>query len=172
MRITVTQIGLGHFTPENGEVVASDPCYEAGKFYNRTVKIKPGEYLARACYGVVPGWGERVIELTINHSTTPKKKATTIIGWCGVDSGQCGFFDAENYRAFHPAGMETKESEAWYNRACEITLNDRKHNCGMLESARRIVGAVSESGLGDGQYTLYAGHNSKGEITALRLRFL
>ena len=33
-------------------------------------------------------------------------------------------------------------------------------------------GAVSESGLGDGGYNLYAGYDNRGRITALRLRYL
>ena len=172
-KMLVTRIELGRFTPENGEVIATDPCYQPDQSYNHAIRVKEGEYIAHACYGEVPyGWGVRVSELTINHESTPKKKATTYLGWCAVDSGQCGFFDAHDYRNTHPAGPETKEAEAWYKKACKITCNARRHCCGMMTSAKRIVGALSESGIGDGCYDLYAGYNSKGEITALRLRFL
>lgn len=171
MRITVTEVLLGKFELNEGKVIATDPCYEVSDRLNCKVEVKKGEYSARARYGVVSDWGERVIELTINHSSTPKKRATKLIGMCPVDSGQCGFFELEDYTEFHP-NRETAESEAWYNRACKVTLNDKRHNCGMLTSKKKIVGAVSESGIGDGYYELFAGYNSKGEITALRLRYL
>lgn len=171
MYITVTQIWLGAFDLNEGKLIATDPCYTPDSSGNCEVEVKKGEYHAKAKYGKVGDWGERVVELTINHASTPKKKATTKIGMCAVDSGQCGFFELEDYIKFHPNG-ETAESEAWYNRACKITLNDKRHNCGMMTSGGKYVGAMSESGLGDGYYELYAGYNSKGEVTALRLRFI
>ncbi len=172
MRITVTQTVLGNFKPANGKVIVSDPCYESINGHNRGVQLKEGTYTAKAKYGVIDEWwGERVVELTINHESCPKKKATSLIGWCGVDSGQCGIFERENYDKYHP-NIDTPESEQWYQDVCNITLNDKKHNCGMVKSNKKIVGAVASSGLGDGAYDLYAGYNSKGEIVALRLRFL
>ena len=173
MRISVTQTVLGNFEPANGKVIVSDPCYEPTNGYNRGVQLKEGTYTAKAKYGVISGWGERVVELTINHESCPKKKATRLIGLCAVDSGQCGIFERENYDKYHPNYTpDTPESEKWYNKVCDITLNDKKHNCGMVKSDKKIVGAVASSGLGDGAYDLYAGYNSKGEIVALRLRFL
>lgn len=171
MRINVTEVLLGKFELNEGKLIATDPCYEVSDRLNCKVEVKKGEYSAHSRYGRVGDWGERVIELTINHSTTPKKRATKLIGMCAVDSGQCGFFELEDYTKFHP-NRETLESEAWYNRACKVTCNDKRHNCGMLTSKKKIVGVVSESGIGDGYYELFAGYNSKGEITALRLRYL
>ena len=168
MTITVTRIHLGILDlTKEGKVIASDPCYEPDIWCASEVEVRKGDYIARAVYGDVPGWGERVIELTINNIHTPKKKATRVIGHCGVDSGQCGFFEATNYRENHP-DKDTKKSEAWYERACKITLNQKRHNCGMMGQ----YGAVASSGIGDGCYTLYAGYDNRGQITALRLRFL
>lgn len=171
MRITVTQTVLGVFDINSGRIIATDPCYEPINGHNRGAEVKKGKYIAKAKYGVINGWGERVVELTVNHESCPKKKATTLYGWCAVDSGRCGFFERENYDKYHPK-YDTPESEQWYKDACEITLNDKKHNCGLLKSDKKIVGALASSGLGDGAYNLYAGYNSKGEIVALRLRFL
>lgn len=168
MNIEVTKIDLGILDlTKEGKVIVSDPCYEPDIWCAKEVEVRKGDYIARAVYGVVPGWGERVIELTINNVLTPKKKAVHLIGACGVDSGQCGFFESTNYRENHP-NKETRKSESWYNRACKVTLNSRKHNCGMMGQ----YGALSESGLGDGCYNLYAGYDNRGQITALRLRFL
>ena len=171
MNIEVTKLYLGEFNINSGKVIATDPCYEPGHWYNKELDIKPGEYICHAVYGIVPGWGERVVELYINHSTTPKKRATTIIAHCAVDSGQCGFFEAENYDKVHPTHFvdDNEISDKWYNEACNITLNTALHSCGIMPDE---LGVVSESGLGDGYYNLYAGRNSKGEVTALRLRFV
>ena len=166
--IKVTSITLGFLDlTKEGKVIASDPCYDPDIWCNHEVEVRKGEYIAKAVYGEVPGWGVRVIELTINNIHTPKKKATKVIGHCCVDSGQCGFFEASDYRENHTK-QETAKSEEWYNRACEITLDDDNHNCGMMGE----TGAVSESGIGDGCYNLYAGYDNRGQITALRLRYI
>lgn len=168
MQITVTRITLGTLDlTKEGKVIASDPCYEPDIWCAHEVEVRKGDYIVKAVYGNVPDWGERVIELTINHIDTPKKKATKIIGCCGVDSGQCGFFESTNYRKNHPQ-VDTDKSRAWYDRACKVTLNSKRHCCGMMGN----YGAVSESGLGDGGYNLYAGYDNRGRITALRLRYL
>lgn len=171
-KIEVTRIYLGEFNINSGKVIATDPCYEPGQWYNKELNIKPGEYICHAVYGDVGyGWGERVVELYINHESTPKKKATKYAGSCGVDSGQCGFFEAENYDRVHPKAFvdEDEVSQKWYNEACDITCDGYAHCVGIMPDE---LGVVASSGLGDGCYTLYAGYNSKGEITALRLRFL
>lgn len=175
MRINVKQTILGNVSVKDGKLIATDPCYEPEKPYNHTVEVKKGEYIGRAVYGVLDEWwGERVIELTINHESTPKKKAVKLIGHCAVDSGQCGFFLYDDYCKHHPEKTENEKSEKWYRNACKITLNDKNHNVGVMLSSdsRHRVGFVSSSGLGDGYYNLYAGFNNRGEITALRLRFL
>ena len=166
MQITVTRTYIGAINIPDGKLIATDPCYEPDIWCNQEVEVRKGHYLVFATYGVVPDWGERVITLEIVHEDMKDKKATRIIGHCAVDSGQCGFFESKNYRQNHP-NKETAKSEAWYNRACKITLNDKRHNCGVMGD----YGAVSESGIGDGYYDLYAGRD-KGEIVALRLRYL
>ena len=171
MYITVTQIWLGAFDLNEGKLIATDPCYQADERLNCKVDVKKGEYHAKAKYGTVGDWGERVIELTINHASTPKKKATTLIGMCAVDSGQCGFFELSDYIESHPL-RDSSYADKWYNRACKITCNGRRHRCGLMTNKGKAVGVLSESGIGDGFYELYAGYNSKGEITALRLRYL
>ena len=160
-------IELGSFLLEKGEVIASDPCYDEVGSDNSLLLIKEGEYIARVKYDTknkVP------YELTINHKSTPKKKATELIGRCLVDSGQFGFFKADDYRKNHPR-FENEKSEAWYKRACRISCNNNKHKCGLMKSNGKIIGAVCQSGFGDGRYSLFAGYNSDKEITALRISF-
>ena len=171
MYIPVNRYDIGTVEFKDGEIVVSDPGYEPHERGNEDVKVKPGRYIAYAVYGEVPGWGERVIELCINHESTPKKKATSRIGFCFVDSGQCGFFEKADYEKYHPKGQITKESDEWYWKACRATDSTRRHHCGLVRSDKRVVGVLSTSGLGDGEYVLDAGYNTKNEITALRLRF-
>lgn len=173
MKVELAKVNLGDVTVKDGKIIATDPCYQPDGRFVCIVNIKPGNYTGRAVYGDAGyGWGERVWELTMNHESTPKKKATTFIGCCAVDSGQCGFFALDDYKKFHPE-KDTEESEKWYRTACDITCNDAEHCVGLMRSLNdEIVGIVSESGIGDGMYNLYAGYNNRGEITALRLRFL
>ena len=163
---------IGKVRFDNGKIVVSDPGYDLDTIWNRKLEVKKGEYTAHITYGDFKDWGERVSEIYINHSTTPKKKATTRIGRCAVDSGQCGFFEFEDFKKFHPEHENNVNAEAWYWRACEITDKKENHRSGLMESLGKIVGVLSESGFGDGCYWLYAGYNNRGEITALRLRFI
>lgn len=173
MKMNVTRINLGVLTVKDGKVIATDPCYQVKQSWcNHIIDIKKGDYVGKATYGVVPfGCGERVTELTINHETTLKKRATKLIGRCAVDSGQCGFFLVDDYTKYHPE-KDTEESEKWYKTACDITCDDDAHCVGVMQSEGNPVGFVGESGIGDGVYNLYAGFNSRGEITALRLRYI
>ena len=153
----------------NGKMQITDPCYSTDVWCTDKVQIKQGEYIAKAVIYDCGDWGKRVGELMINHISCPKKKAgNTIYHSIGVDSGQCGFFDYDEYEKVHPKAFvdEDEESEKWYNEVSKITLNGDE--CGLVGS----MGVVSSSGYGDGCYNLYAGYNSKGEIVALRLRYI
>lgn len=172
MYIDTFKAEIGKFRVDTGKLVVSDPGYDLDTIWNQELEVKKGEYTAHILYGEVPSWGERVLEISINHSTCPKKKAVKRIARCAVDSGQCGFFEAENYKQFHPEHQFTKQSEAWYWRACRVTDSIKNHKSGIMRSMKKAVGALSESGLGDGCYWLYAGYDNRGQITALRLRFI
>lgn len=153
---------------ESGKVQITDPCYEPSLWCSHTREIKKGEYICKAVMVNAGAWGRRIAELTINHISTPKKKATTLMCCAGVDSGQCGFFDAEYYKKYHKAEYvdDDAESLSWYRRVCDITLADK--SCGTIDKK----GVVSSSGFGDGVYDCYVGHNTSGEVTAMRLKFI
>ena len=75
MQITVTRITLGTLDlTKEGKVIASDPCYEPDIWCAHEVEVRKGNYIVKAVYGNVPDWGERVIELTINHIDTPHRR--------------------------------------------------------------------------------------------------
>lgn len=170
MKTKITKvIELGTINIESGKVQISDPCYNPDEWCSHTKEVKKGEYICKVLKKS-DGWGDRNGEIIINHVSTPKKKATDLICCPTVDSGQCGFFDAEYYDKYHKKAFidEDEEDKKWYRRIMDITLNDGNDNCGTIDG----VGVLSESGWGDGMYDCYAGYNSKGEITALKLRFI
>lgn len=169
----VKRVDMGNINIESGKVQITDPCYDPDLWCSHIEKIKKGEYICKAVIIDGDDWGNRVAELTINHISTPKRRAEKLLCCPGVDSGQCGFFDADYYAKYHKTECinDNKEDEDWYNKVCDLTCHRGVANddcCGTIDNK----GVVSESGFGDGMYDCYAGYNTKGEITALRLRFI
>lgn len=99
---------LGEFSTESGNLVASDPCYvEIKKGDNVAFKVKPGTYDCYAVTGTLKDplfqWDEipgnfRNAEVWIINQDHKDPLEFKKKGNCGVDSGTCGFFKAENYR--------------------------------------------------------------------------
>jgi hypothetical protein len=97
----------------------------------------------------------------------------------GVDSGQCGFFNIENYRNdsldipfadaegkdFYESYRKTEDGDHWYGKICGYTLRNEQY--GELQG----VGLVSSSGFGDGSYNLYAKRDSSRKGIALKVKF-
>lgn len=142
------------------EIVASDPCYDFGKWCQQILSIKGGEYIAKVeRFDDGTGWGTRNYILKLNHISCPKKKATSYECTLGVDSGQMGIFNADYYEQNQP-------SKEWYRMVCDTTLYGNR--CGVTDEK----GIVTESGCGDGGYELKVGYNSKKEIVALEISFV
>lgn len=168
MRIEATKIDLGQIEIKSGRIQMSDPCYEPDLWCSHSSPVKKGKWNCKAWVGDVGyGWGKRVLALEINHESTPKKKATTLATVCPVDSGQCGFFDASYYNDKFNTSDNRAEDE-WYNRICGITCDDKNDCCATIDG----VGVVAASGIGDGCYDCCVGYNTKGEVTAMRLKFI
>lgn len=164
--IPVRAVDLGQIEIKNGKIQMSDPCYSPDLWCSHVTKVKNGKWNCKALVGIVPhGWGQRVVALEINHESTPKKKATTLQAVCPVDSGQCGFFDADYYNKQY---QNADVNEKWYNKICKITCDDDNDCCGAIDGQ----GVVAASGIGDGVYDCYVGHNTSGEVTAMRLKFI
>lgn len=169
MKKNIKTLELGTINIESGKVYATDPCYSTDTWCQKLVNVKAGKYICRAVISDEGDWGKRISELSISHIDNPKNLGKYILSNnIGVDSGQCGFFEKEYYEEFHNGHFidENDKDKEWYDKVCNITLNGDM--CGCVEDK----GVVSESGYGDGCYTLYAGYNSKDEIVALRVRFI
>lgn len=155
-------------------MAVSDPCYDRdsnlSKIRGILDNVKTGTWNAFTMNGKLNGWGPRIFELQVFHESCSPEHGDDSI-WMsasefevGVDSGQAGFFDDEKY----PYGDlgEYAESDSFYGRACELTLNES--GGGILNG----FGAVSCSGIGDGCYECYVLHDEKDEIIGAKIIFL
>ena len=131
-------------------VCISDPCYDRGTWCGEfDLGIKEGLYECRTIVGEWHDWGRRVwrlIAMRENEKVTKWQFETNL----GVDAGMMSIICNEYYDA------ERQEA-----------LSDYGSNAGQTRH-----GFYSNSGLGDGSYALFCGHNDKDEIVALSVIFL
>lgn len=162
-----------------GEVIISDPCYEAGTWCAASRRVLAGPWQA----GVQYSSDRRVTSLFALHADyvfgsleraawLPAAKADL-----GVDSGQLGFFGATHYRydgMVAPGHVfaadwlplkHDKPGDAWYDLCCDLTSGPVKG--GVLD-----YGCVSSSGYGDGSYRLQTQQREDGVIVGLRVDFI
>ena len=155
-------------------VRVSDPCYSPDTWCSNVVcGFKPGTYHA---YVQKEDEENRVAELIVYHEdydTDEKKSNMFWRDYCidvAVDSGQAGFFD-ETYYVTAKAQEEKVSAgmpeTGFYRDCCNITLADDPY--GILNNQK---GVVSESGYGDGCYTMYAAKDSDGYIIAAKISFI
>ncbi len=144
----------------NKNIIISDPCCSLDIWCVLKQKIKPGEYEARLEIADCGNWGKRVSALIITHKDHPFTLSVEEIGEAWVDSGQCGFWDMAKY----VRAKKNRELD-FYDEVCDITL---KRNGGVYEN----WGVVSETGYGDGSYSVFAGRNDENEIVSLEIRYI
>ena len=150
------------------KVIISDPSYEPGLWCCRETEILPGKYECSVRRNKLKTWGDRSVSIRIQHMDYPDVKCNINLLHIDVDSGQAGFFDAGYY--YEKAGNAEPckgVNEEWFKRVCAITINNKKPFDTI--DAKSVV---TESGLGDGSYTCFAGKNTRGEIVALEIVFI
>lgn len=152
---------LGNFTI-TGQMKVSDPCYRPEVWCSGVLDTKPGVWEAAIMVldnEDTGGWGSRVAVLAVKHKDCSIPLATDTISetsdylklsllneWkiagfeVGVDSGQAGFYDNDNF-----INRNGGEDEKWYEKMCNITLS--KEQAGVFTD-----GVVTSSGYGDGGY--------------------
>lgn len=163
-----TFINLGMINLNKGKVLATDPCYEPVNGYNKTVAVKKGDYVCTAEYSDEGDWGRRVVSLIIRHKDFSDAPFIDEIGYCAVDSGQCGFFDTDYYNDNY-GDDEYTNINSWYRRVCDMTMNATEG--GVIED----LGVCTSSGFGDGCYSVEAAYEKEGgigEIVGLKLIFI
>ena len=177
------------FNVTSGKMVCSDPCYEIPTWCQGIVEnVKNGKWDSGIATSDEGAWGERISHLWVYHidaiAKNPKilREVEQFNGHLlpfdfGVDSGQFGFFDFDNYRNDESAKdlkkynfgndfNSPKESgEEWYRACCKITLD--KESWGVLPN-----GAVSSSGFGDGSYEVRGIKDENGEYVAFCVEYI
>jgi hypothetical protein len=157
---------LGDFTVKSGAVYVSDPCYDIDVWcMGKVENVKNGTWTAWTEKQDCKDWGYRNASITVHHVDHPlsaKPRWTKIKDLhVGVDSGQAGVFDMQDYINGHTPQTE----DDWYEGMCDKTLN------GVLHAGVSPHGAVSSSGYGDGGYNAY--YIKKGDqIVAIKIKFL
>lgn len=176
------------FEVVSGKMVLSDPCYELGTWCQGIIdNVKNGTWVGIIEQSDEGGWGTRnSILISLNKDAWEKTPQLEdwLIGMVGterlnfdggVDSGQFGHFDYENFRkdkvseglpkAFED-GWSTQEGDEWYRVCCHITLEEK--DCfGVLP-----FGVVSSSGYGDGSYDTYGIRNNDGQFVGFMTIFI
>jgi len=176
---------MKEFEVTSGKIVCSDPCYTADVWCMGVVdNVENGTWVAIADKKTLNMWGERICSLFIGNKKhleiNPKltdyvftDKPLNFTG--GVDSGQFGFFDFEDYRNDENAkdlkkfdfGAEydTQSGDTWYRACSDLTLGDE--SWGVLPK-----GVVSSSGIGDGSYDVFGYKDAYGKYVAFAVVFI
>lgn len=157
------------------EVYVTDPCYDNMVWYSELLtNVSPGTYKCFTVETYEGAWGNRVAELhAIKEDVYNKYLVLEMIPYesepldciIGVDSGQCGIFDADYYEEHQPDDDYFNEN-SWYRKVCDLT--DNEGNAGIIDN----LGVNSSSGYGDGAYDLWVAKNDKGEIIAMKVIFI
>lgn len=145
---------------KNG-IYFSDPCYDENVWcIHKSVDIKPGTYwcfVKHASNEETGGWGQRVGEIAIFNADENIVVPDKIIANVGVDSGMCGFYDADYY-------LSTRNKELWYEDICYLVPPGDGH----VHDGKCFI---SSTGYGDGMYSVIAGYNGD-EMTSAIIRYL
>lgn len=163
-KITLKPYNVGSRTFDERPVTATDPGYDAGTWCTLTgLKVQPGEY-----HCIAWRWRDQWTHESKRRSRTRTMacgiyldgkipppgewEKMAAIGTIGVDAGMAGFFqDKPDY-----------DRDAWF------AMCNKLHNRTWLITKE---GFCTESGYGDGSYTVYGIKNAEGLYTALEIRF-
>ena len=159
-------IYLGSFKVTGNKIHISDPCNDYDSVgAAKIVNALPGKYLAKLTLYYLKNWGVRVAKLSIWHEEH-KNVSPNICTDCviTVDSGQAGFFDDDYYK--ENQGGDFGDTTTLFGLACSLTLS--KNRGGIVNNR----GVVSETGFGDGSYSLYVGKNNEGKIVSASIIFI
>jgi hypothetical protein len=169
-----------NFVIKSGKIVLSDPCYELGTWCQGVIdKVKNGVWMAEIV-DTIDGGGRisRLIAYHIDFPTTTDNitddgELLPFDG--GVDSGQFGYFDFDEYRKDESViGVKRIaddsqqiicEDEPFYSICCDRTLSNDMW--GVIP-----FGVISSSGYGDGSYPTYGIKNSDGEYVGFTTIFI
>lgn len=165
---------LGSFKVESSQIRVTDPCYE-NEGSAIFLKATPGVWQASTLIGPT-AWNRRNKELRIWHESETEavftENETAFVRhpkYAGVDSGQCGFFDASKFPD-DTAQFECAEG-TFYGRCCDTTGKEDSSAVGggVLPDG---VGVLTSSGYGDGGYSVFVLYDDGGSAVAAVIYFI
>lgn len=182
-------IPIGTFEVDQFEtLIISDPAYDFSTWCNGKINFaKQGTWHAFVDRMDTQALGIRNSHLIVVHEEYASESIYTLGEWnvipalIGVDSGQCGIFNAKHFnndelartyspeRRFFPLD---KLGSGFYNECCMITLDEDYEVSQGLSAGVVPGGAVSVSGFGDGCYHADYLEFDKGEVIALSIEFI
>ena len=160
-------------------VMVSDPCYTVPTWcQHKLTGVLPGEYLTTAMESDEGDWGDRIGLLVAVHKDYLDDCANNKLNWravkgavIGVDSGQCGIFNFDEYRNDSIFTEDANcgftvydDGDNWYNHMCDMTLSENMWGA-------YDTGVVSSSGYGDGSYRLLVA-KAQGKIVGIGVDYL
>ena len=173
------------FEVVSGKMVLSDPCYELGTWCQGIAEnVKNGTWVGVLEQSDEGAWGVRnSILISMNVEAMEKNprlemelmSSGDLINWGGVDSGQFGHFDYDNYRKDENAidlpkvwedEWESQEGDKFYRACCYQTL-ETEDSFGVVP-----FGVLSSSGYGDGSYPTYSIKDENGEYVGFITIFI
>lgn len=183
-------IPIGSFELTTPRMLVTDPCYEPDTFgmgeLNNCITGTWDAYIRLSDEGE---WGKRVATIIVKARDTEGAPSMGNIrrnmrflpsgfkelrGCIGVDSGQAGFFDAQNYQrndsvdgvaTTFPFDERWGDMSPWYKTCCDRTFSEEQ--AGVIP-----FGAVSSSGYGDGAYTCGYHENLDGKADMAFITFI
>jgi hypothetical protein len=176
---------MKEFEVTSGKIVCSDPCYTTDTWCMGIVdNVANGTWVASVDKRDMDDWGERIAVLWIANKEQMAKNPK--IAWevlaeepfaftGGVDSGQFGFFDFDDYRNDESAkdlkkyefgaDYDREEGDKWYRACADLTLGSE--SWGVLPK-----GVVSSSGFGDGSYEVFGYKDAYDKYVAFAVVFI
>ena len=139
-----------------GEMVdITDPCYDKDTWCRMTKRIVPGDYELLYNEEDEGAWGTRVSEIAIfNEKYNFADTSVSYLGTIGVDAGLAGFFNNKK---------DYNDSE--WMEFCEKLRNHS--NVWDFDD-----GFFSESGYGDGEYSVWAYRTADDKIVGISITFI
>lgn len=165
MKLKFTLVGTIDIADDKIDI--TDPCYDKSTWCRTQKPIVPGKYDCYAGVGGNKAWGKRVYALIILVSglDLDGKYDVQSVGTIGVDAGMAGFF----------VNKPDYSHDEW-NQVCEYVFESdglkrpKKFLIVDENSPFRCKGFFSESGIGDGEYVLYA-INQHNKTVGYKLEF-
>lgn len=157
-KLSYQKIGTKRFGTVGLVVDITDPCYDKDICCRMKASVVEGEYECSILIADEGVYGKHVKTISIQLIGNNDKTTEEEIGTIGVDSGLAGFFtDKPDY-----------DDDAW-SKFCAALNDDGKSH----DAPAWIIpeGFFSESGYGDGCYSVYAYKRANNDIIGLEIRF-